>query len=159
MNTKVVCALVTSALLSACGGGSTASPRHAVTKETKGASVTLTEVEVTGRPDSSGFIPPAPAGATYVVVTYTIKNTGGEALSLENWPQPRLADAAGHLLEPDLGPSTFLSAKANVTWAENINPNLTTSVKRAWKVDEKAFDRKRWTLVFLATPKLMFALQ
>ena len=153
---RAVLALVLPASLAACDGGS---ERPAVTKKAEGVEITLTGVEVAHDVGSMGLVPTAPAGATYVHVTYALKNVSAEALSLDKWPQPRLVDPIGHKLEPDIFASTALSAQANPTWGENINPNLSTDAQLVWKVDEKSFDRATWKLRFLSKPIVEFDLK
>lgn len=147
--------------LSACDAGSNTSsnPSSAVTKTAKGVEITLKEVEVGSNISMIGLVPSAPAGATYVHVTYALKNTSQEAMSIDKWPQPRLTDPAGHKFEPEMFSSTAMSAAANVSWAENLNPNLTTEAHLVWKVDEKSFDRSKWKLTFMSKPALKFDLK
>jgi uncharacterized lipoprotein YmbA len=162
MTHKRYLALALAVLLSGCDqSGSTANSTlpAAVTKETKGASVTLKSIEVNKEIGSYGIVPTAPAGATYVVAVYTLKNTSSDALPFVEWPQARLVDAAGHKFEPEIMSSTALSAAANASWAETLNPNLATDITQVWKVDEKSFDRKTWTIEFQSKPKLTFPLQ
>ena len=143
--------------LSACDAEKASSA--AVTKSAKGVEITIKEVEVSQNISMIGLVPDAPAGSTYVHVTYALKNTSKVAMSIDKWPQPRLTDPAGHTFEPEMFSSTALSAASNSGWAENLNPNLTTDAQLVWKVDEKSFDRSKWKLTFLSKPTLKFDLK
>ena len=138
---------------------SASSPAPEVTKKAKGVEVTLKSVQVSRDIGPSGIIPTAPSGATYVVVVYNLKNTGADALPFEEWPQPSLIDTSEHPLQPEVMNSTMLSAAANASWAETLNPNLSTEAALVWKVDEKSFDRATWKVRFAATPPLVFSLK
>lgn len=151
-------ALAMSAGLTACDG-TTDSAAPAVTKKAEGVEITLKGIEVSRDVGSMGLVPSAPEGATYVHVTYALKNVSADALPFDKWPQPRLVDPAGHKLEPEIGSSTALSAASNSSWFENLNPNLSTEAHLVWKVDEKSFDRATWTLTFLSKPAVTFALK
>lgn len=151
-------ALVLSAGLAACDG-TTDSAAPAVTKKAEGVEITLKDIEVSHDVGSMGMVPTAPEGATYVHVTYALKNVSADALSMDKWPQPRLVDPAGHKLEPEIFASTALSAADNVSWGENLNPNLSTDAHLVWKVDEKSFDRATWRLTFLSKPVVTFPLK
>ena len=151
-------ALVLSAGLAACDGtADSAAP--AVTKKAEGVEITLKEIEVSHDVGSMGMVPTAPEGATYVHVTYALKNVSADALPFEKWPQPRLVDPAGHKFEPEIVASTTLSAASNSSWFENLNPNLSTDAHLVWKVDEKSFARATWTLTFLSKPAVTFPLK
>lgn len=156
--TKPLTALFLAALLSACDASDIISA-PAVTKQAKAVEITLKAVEVAQSVGTMGLIPAAPEGAVYVHVTYTLKNTGTGALSMDAWPQARLIDPAGNKLTPEVFASTALSAAANPSWAEALNPNLTTEGQLVWKVDQKSFDRAKWKVAFLAKPQLDFPLQ
>jgi uncharacterized lipoprotein YmbA len=153
-------AFAVATLLSACGGGNPAdASKAAVTKEAKGETITLKSVSVAKDVGPSGLVPSAPPGAIYVVAEYDLKNTGDDALSMDKWPQPLLVDPKGHRLARELFSSTVLSASANQGWAENLNPNLTTTASAVWKVDEKTFDVNKWKLAFGSRPQLVFDLK
>ena len=153
---RAVLALVLPASLAACDGGS---ERPAVTQKADGVEITLKDVEVAQDVGPMGLVQTAPTGATYVHVTYSLKNVSQDALSFEKWPQPRLVDPAGRVLEHDVFASTALSAASNPSWLESINPNLSTEGQLVWKVDEKAFDRATWKLRFLSKPVVEFDLK
>ena len=151
-------ALVLSTGLAACNGTSK-SAAPAVTKKAEGVEITLKAVAVSPEVGTMGLLPTAPEGATYIHVTYELKNVSAQALPFEQWPQPRLVDAAGNKLEPEIGSSTALSASSNPGWFENLNPNLSTEAQLVWKVDEKSFYRATWTLTFLSEPAVSFPLK
>jgi hypothetical protein len=151
-------ALVLSTGLSACNGASEPTVPE-VTKKAEGVEITLKAVEVSPDVGTMGLVPTAPEGATYIHVTYGLKNVSAGSLPFEKWPQPRLVDPAGNKLEPEIGSSTALSAASNPSWFENLNPNLSTDAHLVWKVDEKSFDRATWTLTFLSKPAVTFPLK
>lgn len=153
---RAVFALALSVGLAACDSGT---ERPAITRKAYGVEITLKAVEVARDVGPMGLVQTAPDGATYVHVTYSLKNVSPDALSFENWPQPRLIDPAGHVLANDVFASTALSAASNVSWLESINPNLSTEAQLVWKVDEKAFDRATWKLRFLSKPVVEFDLK
>lgn len=153
---RALLALALTLGLAACDSGT---DRPAVTKKAEGVEITLTDIETASSVGPMGVVPTAPAGATYVHVSYSLKNASPDALSFDKWPQPRLVNASGHQLQPDVFASTALSAEANPAWGENINPNLSTEGQLVWKVDEKAFDRATWKLRFLSKPVVEFGLQ
>lgn len=157
-NALVLAALSLALITSACSTP-TAPATPAVTRQAKGVEVTVKAVEVAQSIDTMGLVPAAPEGAIYVHVTYTLKNTGTGAISMDVWPQARLVDPAGNKLTPEVYASTALSAAANTSWAETLNPNLSTEGQLVWKVDQKSFDRAKWKLIFLAKPQLDFPLQ
>ena len=156
---SIRCSLPCVLLMSACGGTSTPVSPPAVAKAAKGVEITLTNVEIAQSIGTMGLVPAAPEGATYVHATYTLKNTGKGALGFEKWPQGRLVDPTGNKFEPEIYSSTALSAAANVSWAESLNPNSTTEGHLVWKVDAKSFDRAKWKIVFQSVPPLTFSLQ
>lgn len=156
MLNRALLALALTVGLGACDDGT---EKVAVTKKAEGVEITITGIE-TGRDiGSMGLVPSAPAGAAYVHVSYTLKNASKEALSFDKWPQPRLVDPAGHQLEPDIFASTALSAADNPSWAENLNPNISTEGQLVWKVDEKSFDPATWKLRFMSKPVAEFDLK
>lgn len=153
-----IAALVLSVGLSACDSASEPSP-PAVTLKADGVEITLKDVTVGKDVGSMGLVPTAPDGATYVHVSYSLKNVSAKPLAFENWPQPRLVDPADTKMQPEIGSSTALSAAANASWFENVNPNLSTEAQLVWKVDEKSFDRNSWTLEFQSKPPVSFPLK
>lgn len=153
-----IVALALSVSLSGCDS-STQPSTPAVTLKADGVEITLKDVSVSKDVGSMGLVPTAPDGATYVHVSYSLKNVSAKPLSFENWPQPRLVDPAGTKLQPEIVSSTALSAAANASWFENVNPNLSTDAQLVWKVDEKSFDRNSWTLEFQSKPPVSFPLK
>ena len=157
---KCIAVLLLATMATACVDPKDVSPpTPVITKEAKGVAITLEAVEADKNVGSMGLVEPAPEGATYVHVTYTLKNTATKSLSLMNWPQARLVDPQGNELEPEIYASTALSAAAKASWGETLNPNLSTEAQLVWKVDELSFDRAKWKLRFLAKPALDFPLQ
>lgn len=159
MRTTTILLTVLAASLSACDGATTqTSDQPAITKKADGWEIAMKAVEVAPDIGPSGLVPSAANGATYVHITYSLKNTGNEGLSYGKWPKAQLVDAAGHKFEHETFATAAMSASSNPTWADNLNPNLSTEVHMVWKVDEKSFDRGTWRLVLQTKPETEFPL-
>lgn len=155
---KLAIALMLSLGLSACDDAS-GPPMVATTKNVRDVAVTLKEVSTDTSIDITGSIPDAGEGATYVIAKYSLKNNGKASVTMDQWPQVKLVDPNGAKLEPDVLASTYLSASDNIGWAEPLNPNLSTDITQAWKVDARSFDRSKWKIEFENKPPVTFALQ
>ncbi|QBM74386.1 DUF4352 domain-containing protein [Sphingomonas sp. AAP5] len=148
------------AVLSACDGApATNAPGTAVQiQKADGVEVTLTSVEEGDSVGPAGLIPKAGEGAVYVTATYTLKNTSDSSFPMDKWPQFKLQDGAGKQLNPELFASTAVSAAANPSWAETLNPGLSTEARLVWRIAKTSFDRKTWKMVS-AKPALTFPLK
>lgn len=171
MNRNSYLLTAVAALLTACGGESTsntAAPAAALTEtaplavgkagKANGVELTVTKVAT---PTGIGFGPKAKKGETFVVVSYMLKNTATEPLSLLSRPGFTLIDASGQSYNPD----DFLTASAGIdianqnSFVADINPNITVEGRAAWKVDAAAFDIGTWKVVAATDPALSFALK
>ena len=171
---KNTIALIAAALsLSACGGsGQTSAGNGAAASETAavalgstgkatGVDITVTDVASPRQIGPAGVGPKAETGETFVVVSYTIKNTAGKPLPLMERPGLTLVDPAGQSYSEDAMASPMaagLMADAS-GMAADLNPNVSAKTKAAWKVDAAAFDRRTWRLVADTDPQLAFALK
>ena len=163
------------ALLSACGGTPTTAPNETTTStnaasppvaigkvgKANGIDVTVTAVATPNQIGPAGVGAKAEAGETFVVVSYTIKNTGSSALPLMERPGLSLVDAKGQTYAPDdmAGPMAAAMMDDVTGMAADLNPNVSAKTKTAWKVDKAAFDPGTWRLVVATDPALTFALK
>ena len=163
-------------VLSACGESSQqtagtdaaaaaqiATPPTAKGKTGKAENVdfTITSVDQPSQVGMAGMGPKAEAGETFVVVSYTLKNTGTGALPLMERPSLSLIDPSGTSYSPDDSATLMAAGMMDDPsgMASDLNPNVSAKSKAAWKVDKAAFDRATWTLAVAADPTLTFALK
>ena len=174
MTKHCITALAVLTALSACGEGSSSQTANTSvaaaetpplpikrTGSAEGVDVTVTDVAT---PKQIGPAPvglKAEGGETFVVVSYTIKNTGGKALGLMDRPELSLIDASGTTYAPDqtATPMAAVSMDDPSGIASDLNPNVSANTKAVWKIDKSAFDRGTWKLVLASDPKLTFALK
>ncbi|MBD8679650.1 DUF4352 domain-containing protein [Sphingomonas sp. CFBP 13720] len=160
-------------LLSACGGetgstdnGATAAPAAeqpvALGKAGSASEVDYTVTAVTTPkqigPDGVGG--KAAAGETYVVVDYTIKNTGDAALPFMERPAFTLVDPEGASYASDdmagaMSASTMTDPSGMIA---ELNPGVSAKARAAWKLGGP-FDKATWKLVLASDPQLTFALK
>jgi hypothetical protein len=168
--------LALAVLLSACGasdpspGNNTA---NAVTQNVaepvaigaagkrEGLEFTVTKVETTSLIGPAGIGTTASDGETFVVASYTIKNTADKPLSFLERPRPTLVDGNGQSYSPDEMATGMTAATMTHPsgMASDLNPNVSAKGKMAWKVDKEAFDKGKWQLVLAGDPPLTFALK
>lgn len=174
---RLVLALACAAPLAACGDdatttasadGAQAAPEPAApplaygkTGKATGVDFTVTSVTTPNQIGPSGIGPKVEAGETFVVVSYTLKNTGDATLPLMERPGLSLIDPKGNSYTPDelaspmaAGMMTDMSGMAS-----DLNPNVSAKTKAAWKVDKAAFDPATWRLAVASDPQLTFALK
>lgn len=162
------------ALLSACGGGSGSAgnstaaevPATAPTAvghaaKAEGIDLTITDVATPKQLGPQGVGGKAEKGETYVVVSYTIRNTASKTLPFQEWPAFSLVDGGGHSYPSDamasaMSASTMTDPSGMMS---DLNPSVSAKAKAAWKVDAKTFDRGTWRLVVASDPQLTFALK
>lgn len=169
--------IVLSALLSACDSGSSSSDSSTnaaapsapaavslpvdQTGKADGLDFTVTDVATPNQVGPAGVGLKAETGETFVVVSYTIKNTSGKALPLMERPGLSLIDANGQSYAPDdmagVMSATTMSDPSGM--AADLNPNVSAKSKAAWKIDKAAFDKAAWKLVVNSDPQLTFALK
>lgn len=156
-------AAVIAVLLSACGGAPTGSTNESdaasaaatatpiavgQTGKAEGVDFTVTAVATPNRIGPQGVGAKAEAGETFVVVSYTIKNTSGQALEMMNRPTVALVDPQGQNYAPDemaAGLSAVMMDDAS-GMPSDLNPNVSAKTKTVWKVDKAAFDKATWRL-------------
>ena len=163
--------------LSACGGGSgssaggnnvtASSPTSAAIAVGKpgmatGVDFTVTSVSTTSQvgPAMVGG-PKAEAGETFVVVSYTLKDTADKPLPFAERPALSLVDGKGQTYAPDM-PATMMAGGMMTDptgMSSDLNPNVSAKTKAAWKVDKTAFDKATWRVVVGTDPALTFALK
>lgn len=173
MNKTIYIALAL--LLSACdGGGSSASNTQATTAaapasepialkkvgKADGLEVTVAKVTTPKQIGPQGVGGKAEAGETYVVVEYTIKNTGKAALPFLEWPKFSLIDPSGRALPADdmMGAMSAATMADASGMASDLNPGVSAKARAAWKIGA-AFDKATWKLVLASDPQLTFALK
>ena len=145
--------------LAACGETETKTPEvEAVAKSADGYEIAVTNIQVGSKVDDNGLVPEASAGELYVLITYSLTNTGDAQQTMGNWPEVLLIDQEGNEYERDLFASSALSSFANSSWAAPLSPDLSTSVTAVWKVSDSRFDRSTWKVKFASTPEVTFGL-
>jgi len=174
MNLSVALALVT--CLAACGEGSSAGGNTNDTTTAApaaqplplgqagvadGLDFTVTGVATPSQIGPAGVGPKAEAGETFVVVSYTIKNTADKPLPLMERPGLELVDSNGQTYAPDDLASPVAAGMMDdpTGMVADLNPNVSAKTKAAWKIDKAAFDKATWKLVLGSDPQLTFALK
>lgn len=162
------------ALLTACGGGAPSQPAaNAVeqsgspviavgeTGKAEGIDLTVTDVAQKSQLGPAGVGPKAEKGETFVVVSYTLKNTADKSLPLMERPMLTLIDATGRTYAADDASSLMAAGMMDDPsgMAADLNPNVSAKTKAAWKVDKAAFKTADWKLVVATDPALTFALK
>lgn len=161
------------AFLTACDGGSTTTASNETTTETtapvalkqtgkaEGVDFTVTAVDTPRQIGPAGVGPKAEAGETFVVISYTIKNTGSKLLPFMDRPGLSLVDAKGQTYAPDDMATPMAGGMMDdpTGISSDLNPNVSAKTKAAWKVDKAAFDKGTWKLVVASDPQLTFALK
>ena len=105
-------------------------------------------------------IPLAGPDETYVVVKYTIKNTGSTPLELLNRPAIDLQDTNGQVFAKDDIATGVTGAVLDAQGMVNdINPGLTVKTAAVWKVAKQGFDPATWKVVVRTDPALEFKLK
>lgn len=131
------------------------------TGRSEGIDFTVTEMKTAAQvgPGSAGMS--AGQGETFVVVSYTLKNTGTEPLSFMERPRISLSDDKGQTYAIDDLASAMSAVSMNdpTGMSADLNPNVSAKAKVAWKVDKAAFDPATWTVVVASDPPLTFALK
>lgn len=162
-------------LLSACGETPTSQPKSGETAaqpeakpiavgetgKAKGVDITINSVKVTSQVGPAGVAIKAEAGETFVVVTYSIKNTADKTLSFMERPALTLIDANGHSYTADemLGAmAVAISSDASST-SIDLNPGTSTKAGMAWKIAKDGFDKGTWNVVAETDPALTFSLK
>ncbi|GAA0729002.1 DUF4352 domain-containing protein [Sphingomonas japonica] len=177
MKPYTYCAIAFATLLAACGESPTPTSNTAATNEptpaaaapiaigeagnAEGVELTVTEVETTGQIGPAGAGASAEPSETFVVASYTLKNTADRPLPLMKRPTITLVDGNGQTYAEDLmGTGMSAATMADPSgMAIDLNPNVSTKAKVAWKVDKAAFDKSAWRLVVGSDPQLTYALQ
>ncbi len=125
------------------------------------ATFTVTAVTTPKQIGPQGVGGKAAAGETYVVVDYTIKNTGGSTLPFMEWPKFSLVSPSGQTIASDdmAGAMSASTMEDPSGMASDLNPGVSAKARTAWKIDASTFDKKTWKLVLASDPQLTFALQ
>jgi hypothetical protein len=105
--------------------------------------------------------PKAEASETFVVVSYTLKNTSGKALPFLERPGLSLVDGKGQTYAPDDIAGIMAAGMMNDPsgMSADLNPNVSAKTKAVWKLDKAAFDRATWRLNVATDPQLAFSLK
>lgn len=168
--------LIAATALGACDGGynqtsniagtsATAASSPAValgqTGNANGINFTVTGVTTPSQIGPAGIGPKAEAGETFVVVSYTLKNTSSQSLPLMERPGLALVDVSGQTYAPDDLATPMAGGLMNDPsgMAADLNSNVSAKTKAAWKLDKAAFDRSTWRLVVASDPQLTFSLK
>ena len=151
--------------LSACGTSeptAPAAPALAVgqTGKANGIEIAVTSVKATNQVADPPAVALAGPDETYVVVKYTIKNTGSMPLELLNRPAIDLLDAKGQVYAKDDIATGVTGAVLDAQGMVNdINPGLTVKTAAVWKVAKQGFDPATWKVVVRTDPALEFKLK
>jgi hypothetical protein len=166
-------ALAFATMLSACDGSgpagntvATVAPSEASLKlgavgKANGLEVAVIGVETRGQLGMAAAGMKASPAETFVVVRYTLKNTGEAPMGFMDRPGISLIDAKGQTYAIDMTAATMASnglEELNGMTAD-LNPNVTAKNVGVWKVDKAAFDKATWKLVLASDPQLKFALK
>ena len=169
-------ALALTALISGCGDETTTatpnSEASAPAKDTPpialkqtgnatGVDFTVTDVATPNQIGPGGIGPKAEAGETFVVVSYTLKNTGGAQLPMMERPGLSLIDSKGQSFPADEMATAMAGGMMDDPsgMVSDLSPNVLAKSKAAWKLDKAAFDRGTWRLIVASDPQLTFALR
>ena len=148
--------------LSACGTSETtasAAPALAIgqTGKANGIEIAVTSVKSTNQVAEPPAVALAGPDETYVVVKYTIKNTGSTPLELMSRPTVDLLDANGQVFAKDDIATGVIGAMLDAQGMVNdINPGLTVKTAAVWKVAKQGFDPSTWKVVVRTDPALEF---
>ena len=161
-------------LLTACGSETATAPGQPTeataetppvalgqTASSDGVQIVITDVDQTKQLGPAGVGLTAEPSETFVVVSYTIKNTSDEALSFMQRPGLSLIDQTGRTYAPDdmAAAMSAVSMDDPSGMASDLNPNVSAKTKAAWKLDEASFDPATWRLVVSSSPAITLALQ
>jgi hypothetical protein len=174
MNCTIPAAISLALLLSACDGGNAPSNNAVAPTTTEATSVpigrpgsatgvqfTVTKIDNRAQLGMAGAGMKAEPTETYVVVRYTLKNTGAVPLSLSDRPSISLVDAKGQSYATDMSAAAMASDGLDELngMANDINPNTSAKGVAVWKVEKAAFDNGTWKLVLPTNPQLTFSLK
>lgn len=131
------------------------------TGKAAGVDFTISKVEMPKQLGPAGVGATAGEGETFIVVSYTLKNTASAPLPFLERPAVRLVDGTGQTYAPDdiASGMSAISMDDPSGLASDLNPNVSAKVKAAWKVDKSAFDKATWKVVVASDPQLTFALK
>lgn len=131
------------------------------TGKAEGIEFTVTKIDTPTQIGPAGIGTAAGQDETYVVVSYTLKNTSAAPLSFLERPRIDLADGGGQTYAiDDLASGLSAATMEDPTgMSADLNPNVSAKAKVAWKVDKASFDPATWRLVVASDPRLTFALQ
>ena len=135
---------------------------HAIgeTGKADGIEVALTSVKATNQVSDPSAVPLAGPDETYVVVKYTIKNTGSTPLEVLNRPAIDLLDANGQVFAKDDIATGVTGAVLDAQGMVNdTNPGLTVKTAAVWKVAKATYDPATWKVVVRTDPALEFKLK
>jgi hypothetical protein len=160
-------------LLAACDGGTptntnsvapAAAAKPVAFKETgkaEGVEFTVTKVDTRSQLGiaAAGMI--AEPSETFVVVRYTLKNTGKSPLGFTDRPSISLMDGKGQAYQIDMPAATMATdGLAEMTgMSSDLNPNVSAKSVGAWKVEKTAFDKATWKVQVGGDPEMTFALK
>ena len=158
-------------LLSACGSPSnttaTTSATAAATSlavgktgSATGVEIAVTSVKQTNQVANAKIVPLAGPQETYVVIKYTIKNTGSAPLPAMSHPELDLVDPNGQVYSKDAMTTALVGAMQGAQdMASDINPGITIKSAAVWKVAKQGFDLGTWKVVARTDPALEFKLK
>lgn len=88
-------------------------------------------------------------GGTYVVVSYTVKNTGKKPIGMFDGPSLQLVDESGTTYDPDIAASAAFASGAdlNSKTLSDLNPGITVKDADVWEVSASDFDRATWRII------------
>lgn len=157
--TRLALAIGNTLLLAACGSGTpTSTPVEkaeatpiALKQPGVGSDVTVTVLSVkqADHVGAAGYGPKAGPGETFVVVRYTIKNTGTKPLDSFNRPELALLDSNDQTYSEDTTAGILAAALNNDAQdaGSDLNPKVTANATAVWKLDKASFDKKTWRIV------------
>jgi hypothetical protein len=111
----------------------------------KNVEVTVNSVEQRSEVGVYGMGPKLNAGETFVVVRYTLKNTGKEPLDTINQPNVELIDGDDQSYAKDRE-GEMVEAIKNQDNTGALNPKVSSKQTAVWRLDKASFDRATWRL-------------
>ena len=97
-------------------------------------------------------------GEIYVRVDYTVKNTSGDPLQLQDRPKLTLRDDKGQSYAVDEVTSAVAGTE-DIASVGDLNNGVSAKTAAVWKVDEQAYNPAAWLVVSETSPALAFKLK
>lgn len=114
--------------------------------EAPGVTITVNSVKRQRLIGPEGVGAEAADGETFVVVRYTLKNTGTKPLDTLARPTISLIDADGQSYAEDTQATALAGALNDGMPSGTLNPKVSAKETAVWKLDKAAFDKAKWHL-------------